>query len=45
MEEFNRIPFYRIQSEYGDLQSKSPYSAQMRVNVDQKARIRTLFTK
>ena len=28
--------FSRIRTEYGDLQSKSPYSARMRENVDQK---------
>ena len=38
--------FSRIWNEYGDLQSKSPYSVQIRENTDQKKLpIWTLFTQ
>ena len=38
--------FSCIWTEYGDLQSKSPYSAQIKENTDQKKlRIWTLFTQ
>ena len=39
-------PYFRIWTEYGDLQSKSPYFVRIRESTDQKKiRIRTLFTK
>ena len=34
--EFFCSAFSRIQTEYGDLRSKSPYSVRMRENLDQK---------
>ena len=38
--------FSRIQTEYGDLRSKSPYLVQMRENMDKKKLcIWTLFTQ
>ena len=43
---FFRFAFSHIQTEYGEIQSISPYSVQMRENTDQKKlRIWTLFTQ
>ena len=43
--EFFWSAFFRIRTEYGNLQSKSPFSLLMWGNTDQKLRIRTLFTQ